>query len=52
MFVMVPLPVALIDFVPGPKYSTIRFVPPFTVSVPATLRITSFAEVHPLTAHR
>src|SRR3546814_8495126 len=32
---------------PSPKYSTIAPVPPFTVNIPATLRITSFAEVHP-----
>ena len=45
---IVPLPVQLIDTAPSPKYSTIAPVPPFTVSMPATLRITSLAEVHPL----
>ena len=32
MLQIVPLPVALIDSTPGPKYSMILFVPPFTVS--------------------
>ena len=35
MFVMVALPVQLIDFAPGPKYSMMAFVPPETVSSPA-----------------
>lgn len=35
------------DSTPGPKYSTIAPVPPFTDKMPATLRITSFGEVHP-----
>ena len=34
MFVIVPLPVALMVSAPGPKYSTILFVPPFVVSNP------------------
>ncbi len=34
MFVIVPLPVQLIERTPGPKYSTTRFVPPFTVRMP------------------
>ena len=45
---IVPFPVHEIDSAPSPKYSTIEPVPPFTVSIPANLRITSFAEVQPL----
>lgn len=41
-------PVVDIDSVPSPKYSTIAFVPPFTVSISATFKIMSFGEVHPL----
>ena len=33
MFVIVPLPVQLMDAAPGPKYSMIRFVPPSTVRI-------------------
>ena len=44
---MVPLPVQDIDSAPSPKYSIIAPVPPLTVSIPATLRITSFGAVHP-----
>ena len=33
--------------VPGPKYSTIAPVPPFTVRMPASLRMTSFGAVQP-----
>ena len=36
-----------IESTPGPKYSTMAPVPPCTVSTPATLRITSFDDVHP-----
>ena len=36
MLVIVALPVALIVRAPGPMYSTIAFVPPDTVSFPAT----------------
>ena len=32
---------------PGPKYSIIAPVPPFTVRIPATFKITSFGAVHP-----
>ena len=32
---------------PSPKYSTTAPVPPFTVSMPATFNITSFAAVQP-----
>ena len=35
------LPVQEIESTPGPKYSTIAPVPPFTVKIPATFRITS-----------
>ena len=45
---MVPFPVALNDAHPSPKYSTIAPVPPFTVKIPASFKITSFAEVQPL----
>ena len=44
---MVPLPVQDSDFAPSPKYSIIAPVPPFTVSIPATFNITSFAEDQP-----
>ena len=44
---MVPLPVQDIAIAPSPKYSTIAPVPPLTVRIPATLRITSFGAVHP-----
>lgn len=32
---------------PGPWYSTMAPVPPFTVRIPATFRITSLGEVQP-----
>src|SRR4026208_439985 len=48
MLQMVPLPVALIVSAPGPKYSTILFVPPLTVSKPQRYRITSLGEAQPL----
>src|SRR6266704_1770211 len=47
MLQIVALPVAEIDSAPSPKYSTIAPVPPFTVRMPATLRITSLGAVHP-----
>src|SRR5690606_23505169 len=47
MLQIVPFPVAEIDLAPSPKYSTIQPVPPFTVKIPATLRITSLAAVQP-----
>jgi hypothetical protein len=43
----VALPVALIDAVPGPKYSTMAPVPPFTVRISATLRMMSLGAVQP-----
>ena len=47
MLQMVALPVALIDAVPGPKYSTTALVPPETVRMPASLRMTSFGAAQP-----
>ena len=47
MLQMVALPVAEIDSAPGPKYSTIAPVPPLTVRMPATLRMTSLAAAQP-----
>ena len=47
---MVALPVQLIDFVPGPKYSTIELVPPETVSSSATLRMISLGDAHPFSS--
>jgi hypothetical protein len=41
MLQIVPIPVADKDSTPGPKYSTIAPVPPLTVRMPATLRMTS-----------
>ncbi len=40
MLAMVALPVALMVRAPGPMYSTIAFVPPETVNIPATAMIT------------
>ena len=47
MLQMVALPVALIDRAPAPKYSTMAPVPPATVRMRATSRMTSFGAVHP-----
>src|SRR5690606_39832755 len=44
---IVPLPVHDIERAPSPKYSTMQPVPPFTVRIPATFRITSFGAVQP-----
>ena len=44
---MVPLPVQLMLVAPSPKYSTIAPVPPFTVKIPATFKITSLGAVQP-----
>ena len=44
---IVPLPVHESSSAPGPKYSIIAPVPPFTVRIPATFNITSFGAVHP-----
>ena len=50
MLHIVALPVQLREDAPGPKYSTIEFVPPDTPSSPegVTFSMTSFGEVHPL----
>ena len=47
MLQIVPLPVALSDSAPGPKYSTIAPVPPATVRISATFRMTSFGALQP-----
>ena len=47
MLQMVPLPVALILSAPSPKYSTMAPVPPLTVRIPATFKITSLGAVQP-----
>ena len=47
MFVIVAFPVHESDATPSPKYSTMRFVPPFTVRSSQTFRITSFGEAQP-----
>ena len=45
---MLPLPVQDNDLAPSPKYSTIAPVPPFTVRISATFKITSLGAVQPL----
>ena len=52
MLATVALPVQESEFTPGPKYSTTRFVPPFTVRISQTLRITSFGAAQPCSAPR
>src|SRR5262249_2413081 len=47
MFVIVPFPVQEIERAPAPKYSTIAPVPPLTVRMPATFKITSLGAVQP-----
>src|SRR6476660_10202982 len=47
MLQIVAVPVAEMDSVPGPKYSTMAPVPPLTVRIPATLRITSLSAAQP-----
>lgn len=42
------IPVQEIESTPGPKYSTMAPVPPLTVRIPATFRMTSLGEVQPL----
>jgi len=44
---IVPLPVQDILVAPSPKYSTIAPVPPFTVRISATFKITSLGAVQP-----
>lgn len=48
MLQIVALPVAESEAVPSPKYSITAFVPPLTVSRPASFRITSLGEAQPL----
>lgn len=43
----IPLPVQEMESTPGPWYSMMAPVPPFTVRMPATFRITSLGEVQP-----
>ena len=51
MLQMVALPVALSgERAPGPKYSTMAPVPPATVRMSATLRITSLGALQPLSS--
>jgi hypothetical protein len=45
MLQIVAIPVQERDSTPGPLYSTIAPVPPFTVRIPATLSITSVNDV-------
>ena len=47
MLQIVPLPVQDILVAPSPKYSIIAPVPPLTVKMSATLRMTSLGAVHP-----
>ncbi len=47
MLQIVPFPVPDRFKAPSPKYSTTAPVPPFTVRISATFRITSFEEVQP-----
>ena len=47
MLQIVPFPVHDIEVAPGPKYSTMAPVPPFTVKISATLRMTSLGAVQP-----
>src|SRR6218665_2811135 len=48
MLQIVPLPVQLMEAAPSPKYSTMQPVPPFTVRMPATFKITSLGEDQPV----
>ena len=48
MLQIVPLPVQDKLIAPSPKYSITLSVPPFTVRIPATFKITSLALDHPL----
>ena len=47
MLQIVALPVAESAAAPSPKYSITALVPPLTVRMPASFRITSFGEAHP-----
>jgi hypothetical protein len=50
MLQMVALPVHEMELAPGPKYSTMAPVPPFTVRISATFRMTSFGADQPLSS--
>jgi hypothetical protein len=50
MLQIVPLPVALRLLAPVPKYSTMAPVPPLTVRISATFKMTSFEAVHPVSS--
>ena len=50
MLQIVPLPVALMVSAPGPKYSTMAPVPPLTVRMSATLRMTSLGDDQPFSS--
>ena len=50
MLQMVALPVQLMDSAPGPKYSTMAPVPPFTVRISATFRMMSLGADQPLSS--
>src|SRR5690606_37952115 len=47
MLQIVPLPVHDMDVATSPKYSTMQPVPPFTVRIPATFKMTSLGAVQP-----
>merc|ERR1719443_937986 len=47
---IVPIPVQEMLSTPGPKYSIIDIVPPLTVRMPASLRMTSLGLVQPLSS--
>merc|ERR1711899_674823 len=47
MLQMVPIPVAEMLSTPSPKYSTMLMVPPLTVKMPATFKMTSLGLVQP-----
>ena len=47
MLQMVALPVADSEWAPGPKYSTMAPVPPATVRISATFKITSLGAAQP-----
>ena len=42
------VPVHEIESTPGPKYSMMAPVPPLTVKIPASFKMTSLGAVHPL----
>jgi hypothetical protein len=48
---IVAIPVAERVCTPGPKYSMTFPVPPFTVNMPASFKMTSFGEAHPFNGY-